>query len=181
MGAVETIRIFGEAPDSIVDGPGLRYGVFVQGCKHACPGCHNPESQPMDGGKVEQISDVVSRIAKNRLCHGVTISGGEPFEQAEACAELARQVRDLGMNVWVYSGYTYEDLASGNVGQAALDLLNQADVLIDGPFVQVLHSYDLQWRGSSNQRIIDMNETRARGAIVLWSAEESFPEKPASW
>lgn len=181
MGAVETIRIFGEAPDSIVDGPGLRYGVFVQGCTHGCPGCHNPESQPSCGGEVKQIADIVLRIADNRLCRGVTISGGEPFEQAEACAELARQVRAMGMNVWVYSGYLYEDIAAGNLGEAAVDLLDYADVLVDGPFVQALHSYDLQWRGSSNQRIIDMNETRRRGAVVLWSAEESFPVKPASW
>ena len=104
MTAPATIRLFGTAPDSIVDGPGLRYAVFVQGCSHGCPGCHNPESQPCRGGEVRPIADVVAEIAANKLVQGVTVSGGEPFEQAAACAELARQVRELGLNVWTYSG-----------------------------------------------------------------------------
>lgn len=106
----DTIRLYGTAPDSIVDGPGLRYAVFVQGCSHGCPGCHNPDSQPCAGGTVRAIADVVAEIAANKLVQGVTISGGEPFEQAAACAALARQVRELGLDVWTYSGYRYEQL-----------------------------------------------------------------------
>ena len=113
------IRLFGTAPDSIVDGPGLRFAVFVQGCTHGCPGCHNPESQPRAGGEVRAIDDLVAHIAANKLAQGVTISGGEPFEQAAACAELARRCRALGLNVWTYSGYTYEQLAAGVPDPAA--------------------------------------------------------------
>lgn len=181
MTAPETIRIYGEVPDSIVDGPGLRYGVFVQGCSHGCPGCHNPESQPACGGTVERIEDVAARVAATRLDSGVTLSGGEPFEQAAACAELARRVRAMGKDVWVYSGYRYEDLASGAAGADAPALLAEADVLVDGPFVQSLHSYDLQWKGSSNQRVIDLAATRAQGTVVLWEEHADFPTRPASW
>ena len=181
MTSPDTIRIFGTAPDSIVDGPGLRFAVFVQGCTHRCPGCHNPESQPHGGGEVRLIDDVVAEIAANKLAQGVTVSGGEPFEQAAACAELARRVRALGLNVWTYSGYTYEQLEAGVPDPAARDLLAQTDVLVDGPFVQARHSYDLPWRGSSNQRLIDVPATRSQGRIVLWETREDIPEKPPSW
>ena len=149
----DTIRLYGTAPDSIVDGPGLRYAVFVQGCSHGCPGCHNPDSQPCAGGTVRAI----------------------------ACAALARQVRELGLDVWTYSGYRYEQLAEGIPDPAARDLLDQTDVLVDGPFVQAQHSYQLPWRGSHNQRLIDVPATRARGRIVLWETHEDFPVKPPSW
>lgn len=177
----ETIRLYGTAPDSIVDGPGLRYAVFVQGCSHACPGCHNPESQPCAGGTVERIADVAAAVAGNKLAQGLTLSGGEPFEQAAACAALARAVRPFGLNVWAYSGYLYEQLAAGVPSEDARDLLDCIDVLVDGPFVASLHSYDLPWRGSSNQRLIDVVATRAAGRVVLWETHEGFPNKPASW
>lgn len=176
-----TIRLYGTAPDSIVDGPGLRFAVFVQGCSHGCPGCHNPDSQPCGGGTVRAIDDLVADIAANKLAQGVTISGGEPFEQAAACAELARQCRALGLNVWTYSGYTYEQLAAGVPDPAARDLLQQTDVLVDGPFVQVRHSFELKWRGSSNQRLIDVPATRRAGRVILWETEDYLPRKPASW
>ncbi|MBX9033054.1 4Fe-4S single cluster domain-containing protein [Gordonibacter massiliensis (ex Traore et al. 2017)] len=207
-----TIRLYGTAPDSIVDGPGLRFAVFVQGCTHGCPGCHNPDSQPACGGEVRALDDLVAEIAANGLVQGVTVSGGEPFEQAAACAELARRVRGLGLNVWTYTGYRYEDLAAlanraadAGVSDAACDaahdaaaaptrlslpsvdpagaaaLLAATDVLVDGPFVQALHSFELAWRGSSNQRLIDVPATRATGRVVLWDTHEDFPEKPASW
>lgn len=176
-----TIRLYGTAPDSIVDGPGLRYAVFVQGCSHACPGCHNPDSQPCAGGTVRAIEDVAADIAANKLVQGVTISGGEPFEQAAACAQLARCVRERGLNVWTYSGYRYEQLEAGFPDAAARDLLDQTDVLVDGPFVQAQHSFDLPWRGSCNQRLIDVPATRTHGRIVLWETHEDFPEKPPSW
>ncbi len=186
----ETIRIFGTAPDSIVDGPGLRFAVFVQGCTHACPGCHNKESQPACGGTVKRIDELVAEIAANGLVQGVTISGGEPFEQAPACAELARRVRELGLGVWTYSGYRYGQLEK--IAQAAeahpavdpagaRDLLAATDVLVDGPFVQSLHSYDLPWRGSSNQQLVDVPASREKGEVVLWTSPQFVPERPASW
>ena len=176
-----TIRLYGTAPDSIVDGPGLRYAVFVQGCSHGCPGCHNPESQPHVGGQVRRIEDVVADIAANKLVQGVTVSGGEPFEQAAACAELARRCRALGLNVWTYSGYRYEQLEEGVPVPAARDLLDQTHVLVDGPFVQAQHSFDLPWRGSLNQRLIDVSATRKAGRVVLWETHRDIPQKPPSW
>lgn len=205
---VHTIRLYGTASDSIVDGPGLRYAVFVQGCTHGCPGCHNSDSQPARGGVLASIDDIVASIAENGLVQGVTISGGEPFEQAEACAELACRVRELGLGVWTYSGYRYEDLVAliesagtgatvaGEEGTphipespgfsvvdpaGARRLLQATDVLVDGPFVQALHSYDLAWRGSSNQRLIDVPATRACHHIVVWETGDTFPQKPSSW
>ncbi len=105
-----TICLYGVVPDSIVDGPGLRYSVFVQGCSHGCPGCHNPESQPRDSGETTTIDAVLNEIRENGLVHDVTFSGGEPFEQAAACATLARRLKTLGYGIWAYTGYLYEDL-----------------------------------------------------------------------
>lgn len=177
----DTIRLFGTVGDSIVDGPGLRFSVFVQGCSHGCPGCHNPESQPACGGTVRAVDDVVAEIEQNLLVRDVTLSGGEPFEQCAACLALARKLKERGYGIWAYSGYLYEDLASGAVDPLAPELLACCDVLVDGPFVQALNSYDLKWKGSSNQRVIDLAATRAQGRIVLWQAREEFPEPPTSW
>ena len=177
----QSIRLYGTASDSIVDGPGLRYAIFVQGCPHNCPGCHNPESHDPSGGIERTLESLLAEIEANRLVHGVTLSGGEPFEQCEACLELARALRERGYNIWIYSGYRYEDLLAGRPSAHAPELLACCDVLVDGPFVQELASYDLRWRGSSNQRVIDLAASRAAGSLVLWSASEDFPEPPASW
>ena len=294
------IRLYGMAPDSIVDGPGLRYAVFVQGCSHGCPGCHNAESQPAKGGAECSVDDLVAKIRANGLVRNVTLSGGEPFEQAPAAAELAWRLKALDYGIWTYTGYLYEDLCglcatAGNVsretcsltkeasatsaakkdpyrsvsretfgseeeaskrsvsretlscgkgetngleGHASLDLeaggavaetvgnavaetvgnavaevagrapldrqhfsgrnpwrlrcslldpeavralLDATDVLVDGPFVESLRSLGLKWRGSSNQRLIDVPASRAAGHVVLWEAHQEFPHKPASW
>ncbi len=181
-----TIRIFGIEPCSIVDGPGLRYAVFVQGCPHACSGCHNPESHDMHGGSVSRIDDIVSDIAASRHLDGVTLSGGDPFAQPEACAELARCVHELGYNVWTYTGYIYENLMAMNK-YAVHTLLNETDVLVDGPFVQKKKSHKLLWRGSANQRVIDLAAMRAADTnkIIVWESQwkshDVFPTKPQSW
>ena len=186
------IRLFGTAADSIVDGPGLRYAVFTQGCSHRCAGCHNPESWPFEGGTLTSIDDVVANIQANKLIQGVTLSGGDPFCQPAASAELARRLKELGYNVWVYTGYEYEDLvrlsdgedeggAESELAAAIRMLLENADVLVDGPFVESLKSLGLKWRGSANQRVIDMAATRKAGRIVRWEAQDAFPTKPASW
>ncbi len=363
-----TIRLYGTASDSIVDGPGLRYAVFVQGCSHACPGCHNPESQPTEGGTECSIDELVAAIRANGLVRNVTLSGGEPFEQAPAAAELARRLKALGYGIWTYTGYLYEDLcalagsvsretlpatqappqmaprtalpvvprtvpqmaprtvlqampkenprkniscetlfagrknlvgnvsretfesrgealegnvsretlafgrrgankleecaslglaaggaavqvpasassalgktasssngataktassgdrataktassdsrataktassdsrataktaSSGNLataktsGHVSLDpmavraLLDATDVLVDGPYLESRRSLGLKWRGSSNQRLIDVPASRAAGRVILWEAHQEFPHKPASW
>lgn len=177
----EALRLYGTATDSIVDGPGLRYAVFVQGCTHCCPECHNPESQPAVGGTVERVDAIVARIEENPLIQGVTLSGGEPFEQCGACLTLAKKLKECEYNIWIYSGYLYEDLCAGRPDSLAPELLECCDVLVDGPFVQALNSYSLTWKGSSNQRVIDLVESRKQEAVVLWQTSDSFPEVPSSW
>ncbi len=182
MGEDRDIRVFGTAADSIVDGPGLRYAVFVQGCSHHCPGCHNPESQPFEGGTVRSVESLLDDIRANGLVRDVTLSGGEPFDQPEACAELARRLKDEGYGIWTYTGYVYEDLLRRAESRPALGLLlDCTDVLVDGPFIQAQKSLMLKFRGSSNQRIIDMRKTRLAGSVVLWQREEEDIARPASW
>lgn len=176
------IRIFGVVEESIVDGPGIRYSIFVQGCSHGCPGCHNPESHSPKGGELRSIESVLGGIRSNKLIAGVTLSGGEPFEQPHACAVLAQQLKADGYNIWTFTGYLYEDLMK--MSQANPDiacLLDNIDVLVDGPFVEELKSLELDWRGSSNQRVIDLVKTRDVGAIVEWKQPEMVFEKPANW
>ena len=176
------IRIFGTAADSIVDGPGLRYAVFVQGCSHRCPGCHNPESQPVCGGTVQSVESLIAQIKGNGLVRDVTISGGEPFDQPEACAQLARQLKADGYGVWTYTGYLYDDLLLAAKERSAIgELLANTDVLVDGPFVQAKRSLMLKFRGSSNQRLIDLQKTRELGRVVLWRREDEEVPRPASW
>lgn len=175
------IRVFGTVGDSIVDGPGLRFSVFVQGCSHRCPGCHNPESQPTAGGEERTIGEVLSEIAANGLVKDVTLSGGEPFEQCEACIALAALLKERGYGIWAYTGYLYEELLAGIPDPAAPCLLDLCDVLVDGPYVEALSSYDLVWKGSSNQRIIDLAKSREAGTVVEWVSAEDFPKPPPSW
>lgn len=180
MKGIAHINLYGTAADSIVDGPGLRFAVFVQGCSHHCPGCHNPGSQAFEGGTTVAIAELVEDIRKNGLVRDVTISGGEPFDQAEACAELASQLKARGYKLWTYTGYVYEDLAARD-DEAVRTLLDMTDVLVDGPFVLSKKSLGLKYRGSSNQRLIDMEKTRTKGSVTLWESFESFPTKPPSW
>lgn len=177
------LNIYGLVGDTIVDGPGLRFGVFVQGCTHACPGCHNPESQPADSGTPWEVDAIIDQIMSNKIICDVTISGGEPFEQPAACAELAQKLKARGYGVWAYTGYLYEDLLAWKAkrGQSARQFLENVDVLVDGPFVESLKSYSLHWRGSSNQRVIDLQQTRDAGEIVLYQHEIALPEKPLAW
>ncbi len=160
-------RVNGIMNDSIVDGPGLRLAVFVQGCSHGCLGCHNPETHEKAGGKVMDTGDVSEMLRKNPLLDGLTLSGGEPFEQAEACLLMARDAKAMGLNVWIYSGFTYEALKRQE-DTAVQGLLNTCDVLVDGPFVLTQRSLDLDFRGSRNQRLIDLKTSRETGMLCLW-------------
>lgn len=151
------IRVAGIVKESIVDGPGIRYVVFAQGCKHNCPGCHNPLTHPFEGGSMMDVDKILQQIKSNPLLDGVTFSGGEPFEQAVAFAVLAGEVARLGLNIIVYTGYTYEYIReNGSVQLGWSELLEAADTLVDGPFIQELYDPMLRFRGSSNQRIIDL-------------------------
>lgn len=169
---MDTIRLYGLAAESIVDGKGYRAVIFTQGCPHRCEGCHNPESHDPNGGTVWTINDVAERFLHNPLLEGITLSGGEPFAQPAACAELARRAHARGLTVWTYSGYTLEQLFQLAKSSADIHaLLSETDVLIDGPFLLAERSLSLRYRGSKNQRLIDMHKTRAQGEVVLWEAE----------
>lgn len=163
------IRIAGTVDDSIVDGPGIRYTVFTQGCSHHCPGCHNPKTHAQDGGYTVDTEKIVAQLRANPLLDGLTLSGGEPFEQPAACTELARQAHALGLNVWCYTGNTCEVLLTAK-NPAWEALLQQVDVLVDGPFLLGERSLELQYRGSKNQRLLDMPRTLETGVPVLWAA-----------
>ena len=160
------IRIAGLVPESFVDGDGIRFAIFMQGCNRHCEGCHNPETHALDGGRLIDTNEIISAIKKNPLLDGITLTGGEPFLQIEATDELARAAKNFGLNVWCYTGFKFEDLPP-----AAEPLLENIDVLIDGAFVESLRDLNLQFRGSSNQRIIDIKKTREQNKIVLWSKE----------
>ena len=161
------MRIAGTVQDSIVDGPGLRFAVFTQGCVHNCEGCHNPETHDISGGEEKSVDEIISDMRKNPLTDGITLSGGEPFLQARNCAALAIAAKSDGLNVWAYSGWTYEQLCGMAQDDADINaLLSLIDVLVDGRFEEAKRSLGLRFRGSSNQRLIDMNETRRTGAVA---------------
>jgi anaerobic ribonucleoside-triphosphate reductase activating protein len=148
--------------ESIVDGQGIRMVIWSQGCKIACPGCHNPETHNPCGGKEFDIEELKNEITKYAKYHqGITLSGGDPFLQPEANKELADHAHSLGLDVWAYCGKTYEQLQD-NV------LLSSCDVLIDGPFVKELRDVTLAFRGSSNQRIINVQRSLESGEVILW-------------
>ena len=153
------MRVSTVIEDSIVDGPGLRLAVFTQGCMHCCDSCHNPATHDRHGGYEVEPNKLVAMVARNPLCDGVTLTGGEPFLQAAECAVVASGVKALGKTVWTYSGYTYEELTEQSAyiyNNEWQTLLNYSDVLVDGPFVVSKRSLTLLWRGSENQRIIPL-------------------------
>jgi anaerobic ribonucleoside-triphosphate reductase activating protein len=202
-----TLRLFGTADDSIVDGPGIRLAVFVQGCAHRCPGCHNPKAQPCEGGRAATVEELVEKVRANPLLAGVTLTGGEPFDQAEPLLAFVCAVRSLArpgghpgeaaderalarpgghpgeggltrpdgraLTVWAYSGYTFEELEAGEAcgggaaGEAARGLLHSCDVLVDGPYIEAQRSLDLRWKGSANQRVIDIPASLAAGKLQI--------------
>ena len=179
MAAYESLRLSGIIRESIVDGRGLRFVVFCQGCPHRCPGCHNPQTHDFSGGKTVSLDRILAEISKNNLLRGVTFSGGEPFCQAGAFAELARRIKKLPghLDITVYSGYTYEQLAemaSGDPGVS--ELLAEADFLVDGPYLEKQRDLSLPFRGSRNQRYIDLNRTRAKGVLTL-APERTLPAR----
>jgi len=148
-----TLRVNSLLKETISDGPGIRYAVYCQGCPHSCEGCHNPQTHNPNDGVIIEIDEILNDITKNPLLDGITLSGGEPFLQVEPLIELCKAVRKLSLNIWIYSGWTFEELQAD---PAKKQLLELCDVLIDGPFVQEKRSLVLPWRGSDNQRVIDV-------------------------
>ena len=164
------MRIASFTHDSIVDGPGLRFVVFVQGCSRNCPGCHNPDTHDPHGGREVYVRELLAEIKKNPLIKGLTISGGEPLDQALDCARLAWQAKKLDLDVWVYTGYRYEDVEEARLPEWDA-LLEWTDVLVDGPFVEGLKTYDAKFMGSINQRLVDVQKSLEAGRVVLWHSE----------
>ena len=156
------IRIAGIVPESFVDGEGIRFAVFMQGCLRNCPGCHNPATHDLNGGKIFDTEEIISAMKKNPLVSGLTLSGGEPFLQIPPAVELAEAAKNFGLNVWCYTGFKFEEIpAEGE------KLLQNIDVLVDGEYIEDLRDLDLSFRGSKNQRVIDVKKTLANKKIIL--------------
>ena len=155
--------------DSIVDGEGIRSVIWTQGCIHNCPGCHNPETHSFKEGYLIEVDDIKEKIKELVGQDGITFSGGDPMEQASACAELARYCQEIGLNVWCYTGYTFEELLEkSEVFPNIKNFLKNIDVLVDGKFMLEEKSYDVIFRGSKNQRLIDVQKSlKESKAITL--------------
>lgn len=151
------LRVSGIVDESIVDGPGLRFVVFTQGCPHHCPGCHNPQTHSFSGGSLMSVDEIMEMFCEDPLLSGMTFSGGEPFSQPEALSLLGEKVKAAGKNLVIYTGYTIEELLEMCKSNHYIQkLLMQCDLLIDGPFIESLKDADLLFRGSSNQRLLNL-------------------------
>ena len=167
------ISLSGVTGDSIVDGPGLRLTIFTQGCLHHCPGCHNPQTHDPEGGSWADTEDILAAAAENPLLDGITLSGGDPFLQPVPCLALAEGAHKIGLNVWTYTGYTWEALLEENDAEK-LALLKETDVLVDGPFLLAERSLELRFCGSRNQRLINVKKSLAEDKVVLWEEPSYF-------
>ena len=155
----------------MVDGPGFRTSIYCAGCRHACPGCHNPQSWDFDGGRDMTVEELMRTIVSDPLTRGVTFSGGDPMYQAAGFAELARAIHTYTQkDVWCYTGFTFESLIQDD----QRELLAELDVLVDGPFIQSLRDESLLFRGSSNQRLIDVQASLYSGETVLWKPDNQI-------
>ena len=155
------IRVAGFEPESFVDGNGIRFTIFFQGCMRHCRGCHNPQTHDLDGGILMTTYEINREMAKNSLASGITLTGGEPLLQLNAAIELAKAAQQFGYNVWCYTGFTYENLPQG-----ADRLLDYVDVLVDGEYREEERDLELLFCGSRNQRVIDVKQSRAQGRVV---------------
>jgi len=155
------LKVSGIIEESIVDGPGLRFSVFTQGCPHCCPGCHNPGTHDFDGGYEMDIDEIFRRFKANPLLSGITFTGGEPFCQPEPLYHLGKKVKAMGKTIVLFSGYTWEQLIEKSHQEIYVkQLLSIGDILIDGPFIEALKDLELLFRGSSNQRIIELKNCK---------------------
>jgi anaerobic ribonucleoside-triphosphate reductase activating protein len=163
-----TIRLASKLQtDSIVDGEGIRTVIWTQGCPHKCPGCHNPETHDKTSGFVVNIEEIKKEISLLKGQDGITLSGGEPFEQVHAIYEIVSYAKEKGLNIWCYTGYTFEQLLEkGKKEDVYIKALQKIDVLIDGKFIQKLKSFNCAYRGSTNQRIIDVKESLLQNKVV---------------
>ena len=171
---VKEIRLAADLQtDSIVDGPGLRAVIWTQGCRHHCKGCQNPQTWDMNGGGSVPIKMVLDAIDELKYQDGITFSGGDPMFQPEACNEIAKYCKEKGYNIWVYTGFTYEELMKlAEKKPVYLDFLKKIDVLVDGRFIEKERDLNLLFRGSANQRLIDVPKTLKTGKVVLFDEKK---------
>ncbi|MDO4629606.1 MAG: anaerobic ribonucleoside-triphosphate reductase activating protein [Planctomycetia bacterium] len=149
------LRVAGTIRESVADGPGIRYVIFVQGCPRRCSGCHNPQTQCLNGGYLKSVEEILSEIRENPLLSGVTFSGGEPFLQARKLVPIARECHAMGLNIMTYTGWTFEELLDAH-NPDWNKLIAESDVIVDGPYQEELRSLQTRFRGSSNQRLVDV-------------------------
>jgi anaerobic ribonucleoside-triphosphate reductase activating protein len=165
---IDKIRIAGIINDSIVDGPGIRFVIFCQGCIHNCENCFNAETHSFEGGNEIESKEIIEQIVKNPLISGITFSGGDPMEQADKCSWIANEVKKLGLNVWAYTGYTFEYILDNmNKRKGWYDFIKNIDILVDGKYEEKNRNLLLAFRGSSNQRIIDVQKGLLTGNIIV--------------
>jgi len=160
------LKIAGTVSDSIVDGEGIRFTIFVQGCPHRCKGCQNPQTHDFEGGKIISFDEILEKIKSNPLLDGVTFSGGEPFCQAHELAQLAIEIKKLNLNIVTYTGYDFEYLYENRSKNGYGELLENTDILIDGKFIEELKDWKIRFRGSSNQRYLDCKKSLEYGKPI---------------
>lgn len=153
-------------PDSILDGSGIRTVIWFQGCLHNCLGCHNPETHDMNGGFLRDVDELCNELKSLKYQSGITLSGGDPFFQPKEALEIVKFAKSIGLNVWAYTGFLYEVLLNGDKDR--LELLKNVDVLVDGKFVLDKKSLTCKFRGSTNQRLIDVKKSLEKGEVVLY-------------
>lgn len=164
----KTVRLSGIAYESLVNGPGMRRVFFAQGCRHNCDGCFNPETHDFLGGEEKNMDELIEDVLKNKMIKGVTFSGGDPIEQADKFAYMAKAFKNAKLNIWCYTGYTFESLLEKMENDNEVrELLENIDVLVDGKFQLDKKEDGLRFRGSSNQRIIDVKESLFRDKISI--------------
>ena len=164
----KTIRLSGIAYESLVNGPGMRRVFFAQGCKHNCKGCFNPDTHDFNGGEERDMDELIMDTLSNPILRGVTFSGGDPWEQADKFAYMAKAFKDKGLDIWSYTGYTYEYIVENKDKKLGWnDLLNNIDVLVDGKFEEDKIQDGLKFRGSINQRIVDVKKSLSSNKLIL--------------
>ena len=158
------LRILHIVEGTSVDGPGLRTSIYMAGCNHHCPGCHNPASWNPQGGEERTLDELMQVIAYNEA--PVTLSGGDPLQQPDGTRDLISRIKhELGYNVWCYTGYTWEEIVND---PKLFKVVQELDVLVDGPFKMAERDISLRFRGSRNQRLIDVQRTLDSGVLTLW-------------
>ena len=170
--------------DSIVDGPGLRAVLWTQGCAHHCEGCQNPQTWDFNGGGLIPIDTVLEAIDELEYQTGLTFSGGDPMYQPDACNEIAEYAKKKGLDIWVYTGFTYEEILKMSEKKPIYkEFLKKIDVLVDGKFKLKERDLNLLFRGSANQRLIDVKKSLKKGKVILvdehkYREEEYFRMEP---